>query len=74
MCELDKRLARQRREQESRLGIIRRCLINTAADAFDIHSEYPRYSLGEKEFCFERVSLLQRNQDYVMIDPSANAA
>jgi hypothetical protein len=68
LCDMDGKLTEARRVLEGRLGITRRCLINTGAEAFDIHPEYPRFSVGQREFRIERVSLLQKNQDYVMID------
>ena len=59
LCDLDGKLSDARVLFQKQIGIIRRHLINTAAEAFDIHPEYPRYSLGSSEFSIQKVSLLQ---------------
>jgi len=35
---------------------------------------YSHYSIGEKEFQIQRVSVLQKNQDFVMVDNSQQQA
>jgi hypothetical protein len=66
-CGTDSRNIRTITELQSKVALAKRHNVLMAGRCFDLH-EYPGYSLGQREFQIQRVSLLQRNQDFVILD------
>lgn len=60
---------------KNRLHIMKKYNILMAAKLFDLHKDQnlEKYSIGQKEFEIQRVSLLQKHQgEFVLVDNSGN--
>lgn len=57
ICDEDRKASERRKMMEAKVAKIRRWMIFSGAQAFDISSEYPKYTVG-RELEVQRVSLL----------------
>jgi hypothetical protein len=68
LCDIDTQKSQHRRQLEAKVAEVKRHLIVCGGKAFDCCEAYPRYSIGAREFMVQKVNIVQRNNDFVMVD------